>query len=244
MNNSTRQLTSNHFWQQGARMLTWAFKICLLPTLQLIHSATSRPCLTTFPDSGVADSGQLSPSASGALWRFAALPTCSTAYLIRLQTAKDAFAYPPILVRHGFLSSLSSFPGLDLSQPPVLVLVTFDHHLPSLIHSLPVLSRNIHTRTAMAGDSNSSPQSAFVTGATGFIGAHVCSELLKAGWTVRAAARTEVKAKGLVDALLKLHPDAKDKLSTVIVPDMCVESAYDDSVKGECPFDRISRQSD
>lgn len=65
-----------------------------------------------------------------------------------------------------------------------------------------------------------------VTGATGFIGANVVLEALKAGYKVRGTSRSESSAAKLVDKL-EHNPD----LSTAIVPDVSVAGAWDEAVK-------------
>src|SRR5678816_2545522 len=53
-----------------------------------------------------------------------------------------------------------------------------------------------------------------VTGATGFVGAHVVKQLLVAGHAVNAVVRSPAKASGLADFGVKLFPgDVADKAS-------------------------------
>lgn len=72
-----------------------------------------------------------------------------------------------------------------------------------------------------------------VTGATGFLGNLILIEALKKRYRVRIAARTEVKARRVLESPLvkALHP-TEEQLSWVIVPDMAAPGAYDQAVKG------------
>ena len=69
----------------------------------------------------------------------------------------------------------------------------------------------------------------FVTGANGLIGSYIIDVLLKKGYNVRGAVRDADKCSWLLD-----HFNGKQdaKLELVSVPDMTVESCYDDIVKG------------
>lgn len=69
-----------------------------------------------------------------------------------------------------------------------------------------------------------------VTGATGYIGAHVVEELLAAGYKVRGVSRTMNKAQFLTTLMEKKF--GKGKLDIVEVPDMIADDAYDKAVKG------------
>ena len=71
-----------------------------------------------------------------------------------------------------------------------------------------------------------------ITGATGHIGFRVLVEALRAGYFVRAAIRSEGKAKELLAApsIKALAPG--EKLSFVVVPDILAEGAYDEALQG------------
>ncbi|PSR76942.1 NAD dependent epimerase/dehydratase [Coniella lustricola] len=67
-----------------------------------------------------------------------------------------------------------------------------------------------------------------LTGGSGFIAAHVLETLLQRGHSVVTTVRSQAKA----DKIHEAHPHiAKDRLETVIVPDIAVEGAFDEVVK-------------
>ena len=65
-----------------------------------------------------------------------------------------------------------------------------------------------------------------VTGGSGFIAAHVIESLLKRGHSVVTTVRTKEKGEKILEA----HPNAKENLSYVLVPDMSQAGAFDDAV--------------
>ncbi|TQS34240.1 hypothetical protein Golomagni_05384, partial [Golovinomyces magnicellulatus] len=69
-----------------------------------------------------------------------------------------------------------------------------------------------------------------ITGATGMIGFRTLVGLLKDGYTVRAAVRTQ-ESFDRITKLPSLQPYL-NQLSSVIVPDITVSEAYDEAVKG------------
>ena len=71
-------------------------------------------------------------------------------------------------------------------------------------------------------------QTVLVTGASGFIAAHVLNSFLDAGYKVRAAVRSEKSA----DKVRKTHGRFGNALSFVIVPDMVAPGAFNEAVKG------------
>lgn len=75
-----------------------------------------------------------------------------------------------------------------------------------------------------------------VTGPSGFIGAHVFSQLIEKGYSVRGTVRSQEKA----DFFKKKYPDADTDF--VIVEDIAQPGAFKDAVKGQ--FDSIERNVD
>lgn len=51
---------------------------------------------------------------------------------------------------------------------------------------------------------------------------------------------TTVRSTSKGDKILQAHPEAKDKLSYVIVEDIAKENAFDDAVKSDPPFEAIA----
>jgi nucleoside-diphosphate-sugar epimerase len=72
----------------------------------------------------------------------------------------------------------------------------------------------------------------FVTGGSGHIGSRVIIDALEAGYSIRAAVRSRAKADRIlsIPAIKKLNPGKK--LEFAIVPDLLVEGAYDEAIKG------------
>ncbi|XDG01670.1 hypothetical protein ABKA04_001285 [Annulohypoxylon sp. FPYF3050] len=72
-----------------------------------------------------------------------------------------------------------------------------------------------------------------LTGATGFLGYAILLDLLKSGYRVRVAARSQAKIGKIwaAPSLSALNPSAT-QLMFVIVPDMVAPNAYDDAVQG------------
>ena len=71
-----------------------------------------------------------------------------------------------------------------------------------------------------------------ITGGTGLIGIKVIQIALKAGYSVRAAVRSQEKANAVLatPTIKALNPGSK--LAFVIVPDILADNAYDEAVKG------------
>ncbi|KAK4094423.1 hypothetical protein PCL_09946 [Purpureocillium lilacinum] len=70
-----------------------------------------------------------------------------------------------------------------------------------------------------------------ITGATGHIGFHVLVRALEAGYTVRAAVRSQAKADSL-RAVPALQAIPSERLSFVVVPDLMAPGAYDAALAG------------
>ncbi|KAI1328778.1 NAD dependent epimerase/dehydratase [Xylariaceae sp. FL0255] len=74
---------------------------------------------------------------------------------------------------------------------------------------------------------SSAPRYVLVTGATGFIGAHVVDNLLDRGLKVRGATRSSAKG----DAMIKARPQYQDKLDFVQIDDFEKVGVFSDAVK-------------
>lgn len=68
----------------------------------------------------------------------------------------------------------------------------------------------------------------FVTGATGFIGAHVAALASRAGYHVKLSVRREAQ----IDSLRRVLSDISDKLEFVVIPDYTKENAFDTALQG------------
>ncbi len=69
-----------------------------------------------------------------------------------------------------------------------------------------------------------------VTGANGWIASHVVDQLLQAGFNVRGTSRDASKAEWLQDYVAETY--GTQRFEVAVVPDMSVEGAFDDAVKG------------
>ncbi|MCJ1248460.1 hypothetical protein MMC30_005678 [Trapelia coarctata] len=71
-----------------------------------------------------------------------------------------------------------------------------------------------------------------ITGATGLIGIKSLHLALKAGYSVRAAVRSQAKAGAVLATPTVRAINPGSRLSFIIVPDILAENAYDEAVKG------------
>lgn len=78
-------------------------------------------------------------------------------------------------------------------------------------------------------------QRVLLTGANGFIGAHILASLLENGHSVRAILRSESKAS----QVLKDFPSYGNKLDFGTVPDITSSGAFDTAVVSDPPFDTV-----
>ncbi|KAF5667296.1 dihydroflavonol-4-reductase [Fusarium heterosporum] len=69
-----------------------------------------------------------------------------------------------------------------------------------------------------------------VTGANGFIGARTVDAFLSANYSVRAAVRSQSSASSLLSALPSYA--SSGRLTTILVPDIMADGAFNDAVKG------------
>ena len=70
-----------------------------------------------------------------------------------------------------------------------------------------------------------------VTGANGWIASHIVDQLLQAGFNVRGTSRDASKAEWLTEYTTEKYGSGRYEIA--VVPDMSVEGAFDDAVKGE-----------
>lgn len=70
-----------------------------------------------------------------------------------------------------------------------------------------------------------------VTGANGYIASVTIRAFLEAGFSIRGTVRSLSSAKGLQE-ILKSYVD-QGKLNFVEVPDITIEGAFDEAVKGK-----------
>ncbi|KKY26739.1 putative nad dependent epimerase [Phaeomoniella chlamydospora] len=70
-------------------------------------------------------------------------------------------------------------------------------------------------------------QTILITGASGFIAAHVVGVFLEAGYNVRGTVRSEE----IAEKVRKTHAKYLDRLSFAIVPDVAADKAFDDAVR-------------
>lgn len=72
----------------------------------------------------------------------------------------------------------------------------------------------------------------FVTGISGLIGSHVADHLLRAGYRVRGAVRSEQEAYMMHDIYKGRHPKAAELFETVIIADMKLPGAFTGHLAG------------
>ncbi|KAM0456643.1 hypothetical protein ACHAO4_003674 [Trichoderma viride] len=71
-------------------------------------------------------------------------------------------------------------------------------------------------------------QTVLITGASGFIAAHVVEAFLRKGYNVRGTVRSEKTAA----EVLKTHAKYSEQISVAIVPDIAAPNAFDEAAKG------------
>ncbi len=80
---------------------------------------------------------------------------------------------------------------------------------------------------ATNGTQSHSSGTILVTGASGFVAAHVLNEFLEHGYKVRGTVRSEESA----NKVRKTHAKYGDKLSFAIVKDVAAPGSFDEAVK-------------
>lgn len=78
------------------------------------------------------------------------------------------------------------------------------------------------------GASSHAGETILVTGASGFVAAHVLNEFLEHKYKVRGTVRSEASA----NKVRKTHSKYGDALSFAIVKDVAAPGAFDEAVKG------------
>lgn len=92
-----------------------------------------------------------------------------------------------------------------------------------------ILVLSIRKRAPQLHDMKSpSEQTILVTGASGFVAAHILDTFLSKGYKIRGTVRSESS----IEAIKKAHPQYHDKLSFVVVPDIQDPRAFDEAVQG------------
>jgi len=71
-----------------------------------------------------------------------------------------------------------------------------------------------------------------ITGATGHVGFRVLIHALTAGYSIRCAVRSSQKAKTIISHPIILALSPGPRLSFIVIPDLCVPSAYDEAARG------------
>jgi nucleoside-diphosphate-sugar epimerase len=78
-----------------------------------------------------------------------------------------------------------------------------------------------------------------LTGANGFLGLHILSQLLEAGYSVRCVVRSQDKA----NLILRDFPNQTSLIDVAIVPDMTIPGAFDATVQSTPPFTTVIHQA-
>jgi nucleoside-diphosphate-sugar epimerase len=76
------------------------------------------------------------------------------------------------------------------------------------------------------------PDLVFITGGSGHIGSRIIIDALQAGYSIRAAVRSQEKANRILAIPSIKSLNVGNKLDFVIVPDLLVDGAYDEAIKG------------
>jgi NAD(P)-dependent dehydrogenase (short-subunit alcohol dehydrogenase family) len=83
-----------------------------------------------------------------------------------------------------------------------------------------------------------------ITGVNGYIASHVADQVIAAGYRVRGTVRSKTKGELMTEVYEKRH--GPGKFESVVVPDMAVDHAFDDAVKGthsKCPLTSLESVS-
>jgi nucleoside-diphosphate-sugar epimerase len=83
-----------------------------------------------------------------------------------------------------------------------------------------------------------------ITGVNGYIASHVADQVIAAGYRVRGTVRSDSKGELMTEVYEKRH--GPGKFEFVVVPDMGVDHAFDDAVKGtqsKMPVNWVERVS-
>ena len=92
-------------------------------------------------------------------------------------------------------------------------------------------AKNVVNQATNSSKSNDRPQLILLTGASGFVAAHVLNSLLQHGYSVRGTVRSEATAENVRKTHSHLLNDDDSRLSFAIVPDVAAPGAFDEAVK-------------
>ena len=124
------------------------------------------------------------------------------------------------------LTSIRSRPEVNLRTTVTKQLPIMDTVRNAAQNFASTVSRTIDGATS--GTTSNGEQTILVTGASGFVAAHVLNEFLDNGYRVRGTVRSEASAA----KVRKTHAKYGDKLSFAIVEDVAAPGAFNEAVKG------------
>lgn len=100
-------------------------------------------------------------------------------------------------------------------------------HTPYTVVPSPISTTILSTMAVISKGSR-----VFVTGISGLIGSHVADHLLRAGYRVRGAVRSEQEAHMMHTIYRKRYPQAVESFETVVIADMKLPGAFNGQLAG------------